>query len=169
MGRKRQDICDICHNPATLVADTGMCGSCCFGEASMLEPAFTHIGVHEGITLAQMDAVLKPEKGWTRYNNQGREYVYEYCVPNSNIRIKVNSGIDVKQGTMDVPGLDSIRMYAIRYVPALSGGAKQVVGLCKAMRTKTGKGWEDRLRKMYVDVLQIAKKNNRRCGSLSKR
>ena len=169
MKNKRQDICDICHNPAKLVADTGMCGSCCFGEASMLEPAFTHVGSHQCITLAQMDAVLKPEKGWTRYNSQGREYVYEYCVPNSSIRIKVMSGIDVKIGTMDVPGLDSIRMYAIRYVPALNGKPKQVLGLCKAIRTKTGKGWEDRLRQMYAEVLRISKKNNQRSGGLSKR
>ncbi len=162
MKRKRQDICDICHNPAALIEDTGMCGACCFGEASMLEPAFVHVNSYEGITLAQMDAVLKPDKGWVRYNNQGREYVYEFCVPNSNIRIKVMSGIDVKCGRMDVPGLDQIRMYAILYKPAAAGKSKAVYGLCRAMRIGTGKGWEERLKQMYVQVLQLAKKNEKR-------
>lgn len=106
-----------------------------------------------GISLEQMDEVFRADKGWTRYENQGWEYVYEYCVPNSVIRIKVGSGIAVAGA---VNRCKPIRMFAIGYEKTPK---KNVWGLCKSVSIKPTEGWKDRVKQRYTEVLNVARHN----------
>ncbi len=154
---KKHDItfCCVCQQPARLVADTGMCGPCCTGEADMFEPSIGASNLH--LTRSDLDEVLKADKGWTRYSNQGYEYVYEYCVPSTSIRIRVQSGVSIQTGSMDVPGLDAMRMFAISYNKRNGQGKAIVRGLCKAVIVRPAPGWQERLKGAYREVLRKAK------------
>lgn len=158
MSKKNKPICEVCQNEIQLVDGTGLCEACCFGEASALEPACSHVSKYQSVSVADLDALLKIEKGWVRYHNQGQDYVYEYCVPSSDIRIKVQSGVNIKTGTMEVPGFDAIKIYAILYIPAQGKNQKSVRGLCKSVRILTTEGWQERVKTVYKEVLSESRK-----------
>lgn len=124
------------------------------GGADMFEPGVAESDL--ALTLSDLDGVLKDEKGWVRYDNQGHEYVYEYCVKNSDIRIKVLSGVSVRSQEMDVPGLDCIRVFAILYSEASGNRKKSVKGLCPARKVMPGGDWKTRLKRVYEETLKDA-------------
>ncbi len=165
MGQYKR--CECCDNELPLIAETGMCGPCTFGTADALgegelipvnqprpKPASHKPGDFIKITKAQMDALFRADKGWTCYNDQGWEYVYEYCVPDSIIRIRVASGVNTGMGH---PSRDStIRVIAIGYE---TKPQKYVFGLCKGLPVKPSLGWENRIKERYKEALTRARLN----------
>lgn len=124
----------------------------------MFEPAIgACVEQNLTLTLSDMDETLRADKGWVRYSNQGQEFVYEYCVKDSDIRIKVQSGICVRSKKMDYPGLDAIRVFAILYIEARGNRKKMVRGLCKSRIVRPGGDWKTRLKRAYEDTLSDAR------------
>lgn len=169
MGKYK--VCICCHNELPLIRETGMCGPCTFGSSSMTGEGEL-IPLDKGeksptknrqleLTRAQMDKIFRAEKGWKRHNNQGWEYVYEYCVPKTYIRIKVSSSVSVYDDKTQPIGTDVIRIYAILYKEATGNTLKQVSGLCKSISVERTAGWEDRVKDAYKKVLAIAMSKSR--------
>jgi ribosomal protein L37E len=156
-SNKKPSKCDVCGHEAYLIEDTGLCLSCCFGEADPGEPPMRKQKFKTNLNVSDFDKVFKSEKGWTRYDNQARDYVYEYCLPGTFIRIKVHSGVNILTNSVQLDGLDSIRIFAILYVPESAKRKKMVRGLVKAKIVRITEGWETKVREKYVQVLEEAK------------
>ena len=159
MGQYRK--CESCEQEVPLIAGTDMCGPCTFGTADAIgEGELIPVnqprprpGDFIKITKAQMDALFRADKGWTCHNNQGWEYVYEYCVPDSVIRIRVASGISTGKERRSRD--NTIRVIAIGYETK----PKCVYGLCKGLPVKPSLGWENRVKERYKEALDRARFN----------
>jgi len=164
----KYQVCTCCNNEVPLIEETGMCGPCTFGSNSAIGEGVL-ILINKGITpkrgvsqvevtLAEMDAVFRADKGWIRYDNQGYEHVYQYRVPYTHILVKVNSSINVHTGKSRPVGTDVIAMYSILYVEANQRGPKKVSGLCKSIVIERTTGWEERVKETYKKILAISMK-----------
>lgn len=166
MGQYKR--CMVCEQEVPLIAETGMCGPCTFGTTDAIgegelipkrqqRPGPLHFGPKPGdfikITKAEMDAFFRADKGWVCYDNQGWEYVYEFCVPDSIIRIRVGSGISTGKDHRSRD--NTIRVYAIGYETK----PKYVFGLCKSLPVKPSLGWQDRIKARYKEALDRARIN----------
>lgn len=96
------------------------------------------------ITELEFDALLKPDKGWTK-EIKGQEYVYSFRPKKSpNIAVFVYSSIS-PNGLSKKCGKDAIRVCAVDTVLNR--------GVVKSNRINRTPGWEDRVKAKVLDVI----------------
>ena len=105
------------------------------------------------ITESEMDAFLKPEKGWVKQIS-GYEYVYDYKHPCQPFVVKVMSSISIKDATGRNKGSDAIRVFAVR----VDRNNRVVGGLVRSKRVYRTMNWKENLQTLVIETIQAAKK-----------
>jgi hypothetical protein len=104
------------------------------------------------ITEAEMDQVLKAEKGWTKTQTlHAMEIVYEYRLKKAPaVVIKVYSSVHKNNGLSRSCGEDAIRVCAVNTVSNR--------GVWKTKRVNRVPNWENRLKDRVMEIIESFKK-----------
>ena len=108
------------------------------------------------VTLEQFQGVLKSDKGWYITDEPAHEYIFGWR-PRSHPDIEIKVATTVNKGTEQHRryGSDAIRVWAI-WCPE---NKDERHGLVKSVSIKRTDGWQGRLEKKVLDVLERARKN----------
>ena len=97
------------------------------------------------ITELEFDALLKPDKGWTKsYSYEELVYTYQ-TKKNKDVVIKVYSSIN-KTGLSRKCGGDAIRIVGVN--------TKTNKGILKATRTYRVPDWEEKVQKKVLELIE---------------
>jgi hypothetical protein len=121
---------------------------------------------YETITVQDMDALLRADKGWVKdtahFGGRVKEIVYWYRTKaDPRIIVKVYSSVDVRTGVSRVVGGDAIRVCAVRTDRATDTDGRPIV---KNKRVNRVTGWQDRLQLRVVSTIKDAQKFSQRRG-----
>jgi len=105
------------------------------------------------INLNEFETLLKAKKGWQR-NVSGKEYVFDYKLPDKPVIIKVLSSIKEGDNISRSCGKDAIRVFAV----VVDKDGKVTRGLTKSRRVYRTKNWRDNVKQAYIEILGLVKK-----------